>query len=108
MAQEARMYFEREVIGTPENCKRVWAAMVRVDGETNMITIWQDGAWWCMQEECNGRVYSSTWGNAQHIIQELAIYNLQVVIDHIDFSASNINVWQKTNGNATVASSNGW
>ena len=92
MTEQTRMYFEREVVGTPENSKSVWSAMVRADGEINTITIWQDGAWWCMQEECSGKVYSSTWGNAQHIIQELALYGLQVVIDHIDFNASNINV----------------
>ena len=92
MTEQTRMYFEREVVGTPENSKRVLSAMVRADGEINTITIWQDGAWWCMQEECSGKVYSSTWGNAQHIIQELALYGLQVVIDHIDFNASNINV----------------
>ena len=87
-----RMYFEREVVGTPENCKRVWSAMVVHDGEMVGITLWQDGPWWCMQEETNGKMYSSTWGNAQHIMQELALYGLQVVVDHIDFNASNINV----------------
>ena len=92
MSEQKRIYFAREVIGTPENSKRVWSAVVRADGETNTITIWQDGAWWCMQEECNGKVYSSTWGNAQHIIQELAFYDLQVGVDHIDFNASNTNV----------------
>ena len=92
MSEVTRMYFEREVVGTPENSKRVWSAVVRADGEINTITIWQDGAWWCMQEECSGKVYSSTWGNASHIIQELAFYGLQVVVDHIDFNASNTNV----------------
>ena len=89
MTEQKRMYFDREVIGTPENSKRVWSAMVVANGEVNSITLWQDGSWWCMQEECNGKIFSSTWGNAQHIMQDLALYGLQVVVDHIDFNAGN-------------------
>jgi hypothetical protein len=92
MTEQKRMYFEREVVGTPENSKRVWSAMFVADSEVNCITLWQDGPWWCMQEACNGKMYSSTWGNAQHIIQELSVYGLQAVVDHIDFNASNTNV----------------
>lgn len=92
MSEVTQMHFEREVVGTPENCKRVFVAMVVHEGEMVGITLWQDGAWWCMTEEARGRVYSSTWGNAQHIMQELSLYGLQPIIDHIDFSASNFNV----------------
>jgi hypothetical protein len=92
MSEVKRMYFEREVIGTPENCKRVWSAMVVHDREMTGITLWQDGPWWCMTEETNSKICSSTWGNAQHIMQELAMYGRQVIIDHIDFNASNFNV----------------
>ncbi|CAB4128585.1 hypothetical protein UFOVP107_44 [uncultured Caudovirales phage] len=92
MSEQTRMYFEREVIGTPENSKRVWSAMVVDGSDVTTITIWQDGPWWCMQEEANGKMFGSTWGNAQHIMQELALYGLQVVVDHIDFNASNVNV----------------
>jgi hypothetical protein len=93
MSEVTRMYFEREVIGTPENCKRVWSATVKIDGAMTGITLWQDGAWWCMQlKNRMGGVWSNTWGNAQHIMQELAQYGLQADIDHIDFNASNFNV----------------
>jgi hypothetical protein len=92
MPEQPKMYFEREVVGTPENCKRVFVAMVVSEGEMVGITLWQDGAWWCMTEEARGKVHASTWGNAQHIMQELAFYNMQAVIDHIDFNASNFNV----------------
>jgi hypothetical protein len=40
----------------------------------------------------DGGVWSSTWGNAHHIVEELAQYGLQADIDHIDFNASNFNV----------------
>ena len=93
MCEVTRMYFEREVVGTPENCKRVFVAMARIDGGMTRATLWQDGAWWCMQlKNPDGGVWSSTWGNAQHIVEQLAQYGLQADIDHIDFNASNFNV----------------
>lgn len=93
MSGQTRMYFEREVIGTPENSKRVWFAMVRQDGDMTRFTLWQDGSWWCMQIKNAGNgVWASTWGNAHHIVQELALYGLEADIDHIDFNASNTNV----------------
>jgi hypothetical protein len=92
MSEVTRMYFEREVIGTPENCKRVWSAMVVNDGEMVGITLWQDGAWWCMQLKNPDGVWFSTWGNAQHIVEQMSMHGLQVIIDHIDFNASNFNV----------------
>lgn len=85
--------FERAIFGTPENCKRGWISIFTYSDEDNCRTVilWQEGAWWCMQEQYEGKVFASTWGNASHIMQELQMYGHVAGLDHIDFNAGNWN-----------------
>ena len=92
MQELPRIKFERAIIGTPENYKRVWFASFTHDGYITLFTVWQDGAWWCMQlKNTDGGVWQSTWGNASHIMQSLQIYGHVAGLDHIDFNPGNFN-----------------
>jgi hypothetical protein len=93
MQELPRIEFERAIIGTPENCKRAWISIFVYsdEDEYRTVSIWQDGAWWCMQEEFNDKVFASTWGNSSHIMQELQMYGHVAGLDHIDFNPGNLN-----------------
>lgn len=85
--------FYRAVTGTPENCKRVWQTIFKTNDIHIVIQVWQDGAWWCMQQKryADNGLYATTWGNASHIMQSLQMYGHVSGLDHIDFNAGNWN-----------------
>lgn len=93
MRELPRIEFSREIIGTPENCKRAWIAFYVLSNEniSSKVSIWQDGAWWCMQVEYGNVLINTTWGNASHIMQELQMFGHVAGLDHIDFNRGNLN-----------------
>ena len=86
--------FRPKVVGDPIKFQRVWMAVHEVSERTRpigymtrlTITVWQDGAWWCMTVHSGSTVRQSTWGTARTIIDALSDYGTITGINHIDFT----------------------
>lgn len=86
--------FRPKVVGDPIKFQRVWMAVHEVPrpnlpieyADQITITVWQDGAWWCMTIQDGSRVFRSTWGTARTVTEALSDYGTITGINHIDFT----------------------
>lgn len=82
------MIFKPTIVGDAIWFTRAWVYTRTVHDETTTITIWQDGAWWCMTHvtQCDDGFTrsTSTWGSASQVVQELR--ENPIGINHIDFT----------------------
>lgn len=93
MQKLPKIEFYRAVIGTPENCKRIWQTLLKTNDIYIVIQVWQDGAWWCMQQKrySDNVSFSTTWGDASYIMQLLQEHGHVAGLNHIDFMQGNWN-----------------